>query len=398
MADTTVKYFHSQMVGAPTLNGVAGSIIAILDACLVNGFGLGTLDSLIITGGVAVATRAAGHSQEVGSVALIAGATVTGGTVNGEQKVTAATATTFSFAVPGISNQTATGTITAKLAPATWAKTFTGTNKAAYKSTDVAATGCMLRVDDAATLTARVVGYEVMTDVDTGTGPFPTGTQQSGGSHWAKSSTANATANFWMLVADSRFIYFARAYRSGNNSAPNDYQLHVFGDIVPTKSGDPFGCIISGEATDQSGSNVTSAANYWYGSSGTATGLFTARSYTGLGSSIITGKAYPTLNSQSTPGCSGSNVSGTPFPNPTDGGLYVVPHYIFESLISTNNIHRGVSPGYYCSPQNIPVGQFAARDTVTGVTGLTGKTLKALTCQAGTPNGVVFFDITGPWR
>ena len=37
---TTVKHFHSAMSGAPVLNGTAGSLIAVLDACLQDGFGL----------------------------------------------------------------------------------------------------------------------------------------------------------------------------------------------------------------------------------------------------------------------------------------------------------------------------------------------------------------------
>lgn len=384
------------MIGAPVLNGTAGSLIAVLDACLANGFGLGTLDSLVISGGIATATRNAGHSQEVGSVALISGATVTGAPLNGSQKVLSATTTTFTFDAAGNTNQTATGTITAKLAPAGWSKGYSGTNLAAYVSNDVAATACMLRVDDTAAQTARVVGYEFMFDINNGSGQFPTSAQQSGGLHWTKSSSANATANAWMLVADKRFIYFARAYRSGNAGAANEYQLHVFGDIVPSKpSGDPYACIISGETTDQSGSNVQTANNYYSGAASTAAGLFMPRSYTTLGSSIAMGKSYPTMNAN---GGGPSGTQGTPFPNPTDGGLYVVPHYVFEAPNGTSfNVHRGVSPGFYCVPMSVSNGQFATRDSVTGVTGLTGKILKALTGVNGT-FGVSLIDITGPWR
>ena len=42
MIDTTaVKWAVSSMPGAPTLNGTAGSMIAVLDACLVSGFVFG---------------------------------------------------------------------------------------------------------------------------------------------------------------------------------------------------------------------------------------------------------------------------------------------------------------------------------------------------------------------
>src|SRR5574338_427743 len=141
-----VKYFHGQMTGAPVLSGTAGSRIAVLDACLINGF-------------------------EVNQVVLVAGATGGAAALNGEWCVTAVSSTWIQFACPGIGDQTATGTITVKAAPSgSWSKVFSGTNKAAYKSTDPAATGCLLRVDDTSAQYAVVRGYETMTDVDTGSG------------------------------------------------------------------------------------------------------------------------------------------------------------------------------------------------------------------------------------
>lgn len=38
--DTSVKFYREDFPGAPVLNGVAGSLIALLDACLCTGFGL----------------------------------------------------------------------------------------------------------------------------------------------------------------------------------------------------------------------------------------------------------------------------------------------------------------------------------------------------------------------
>lgn len=61
-----------------------------------------------------------------------------------------------------------------------WTKAFSGTNMAAYKQS-AGSNQLYLRVDDTNATDARVVGYETMSDVNTGTGPFPTATQQSGG-------------------------------------------------------------------------------------------------------------------------------------------------------------------------------------------------------------------------
>ena len=192
-ANTTVKYYHSAMSGVATLNGTAGSLISVLDACLVTGFNLKTADSLVVAGGIATLTISAGIGAfEVDAVALVAGATPSG--LNGEKRVLSVTTNTITFAATGISDQTATGTITAKLAPAGWEKVYSGTNLAAYRSSDVSGTRMYMRVDDTGTTNARVVGYESMTDVNTGVMPFPTSLQQSGGYYWPKASAANGTA------------------------------------------------------------------------------------------------------------------------------------------------------------------------------------------------------------
>ena len=84
--------------------------------------------------GSITATVASTPSAVVGSVILVAGATPT--SLNGEQRVTAITANSVSFATTE-ANATATGTITLKVAPAGWSKLYSGTNLAAYKITSV---------------------------------------------------------------------------------------------------------------------------------------------------------------------------------------------------------------------------------------------------------------------
>jgi hypothetical protein len=131
MADTSVKFFHSEMAGAPVMNGLAGSLINVLNACLINGFGLKNVDSCVITGGVAKLNISTGHSAVVGSIVQVANAVPAA--LNGEQRVTAITPVSVSFAT-SLSDQTATGAITVKQAPAGWVSPFVGTNIATYKS------------------------------------------------------------------------------------------------------------------------------------------------------------------------------------------------------------------------------------------------------------------------
>ena len=73
--DTTVKWARSDMPGAPVLTRAAGSMTALLDALLVDGWGLQAATSVVIASGVATATFAADHAAAMHSVVEVAGAT-----------------------------------------------------------------------------------------------------------------------------------------------------------------------------------------------------------------------------------------------------------------------------------------------------------------------------------
>jgi len=394
-ADTSVKYFHSAMPGAPVLSGTAGSLINVLDACLVNGFGVSAVASLVVAGGVATATISGGHSGEVGSVMLVAGATPSG--LNGEKKLLSVGAgnTTLTFDATGISDQTATGSITVKMAGAGWLKSFSGTNLAAYKSGDVAASQCLLRVDDTAAKVARVVGYESMTGISAGTGPFPTATQRSGGTFWAKSNVADGSGRLWVLVADTRMAYLIMRYHSSYTTSTN---FVAFGDLLSVKSGDAWGCVLSGYSSDLSGSAPGDANDYGtMRAAGGADELFLARSHTALGGSCRANKSFaiPILPSASTAFASGSGPQR--YPNGPDSGIWVGPHYISES---TDQSIRGMSPGFFCCPQWVPYDWVAFNFSMTGVSQLPGRELRVNTFGADIAAlcGFAFFDVTGPWR
>ena len=72
--DTTVKWARSDMPGAPVLTRAAGSMAALLDAFLVEGWGLQAATSVVIASGVATATFAADHTAAMHSVVEVAGA------------------------------------------------------------------------------------------------------------------------------------------------------------------------------------------------------------------------------------------------------------------------------------------------------------------------------------
>lgn len=390
---TQVKFFHSAMTGAPVLSGTAGALIAVLDACLKDGFGVKNVDSLVVAANVATVNVTGGHIFEGGTVVLVAGATPAG--LNGEKRVLSSTAGYVTFAAPGIADQTATGTITAKLAPLGWNKPHTGTNLAAYKPSDVSATGCLLRVDDTGTTSARVVGYETMSDVNTGQGAFPTAAQVLGGAFWDKAVSAGATARPWWIFGDHRAVYLCVSIGSVTTQAI----IYYFGDIVPTRTADPYACVLGAGTTAQGVSSPSSVQIACLGVSYRAAGpSYIARAGNALGTAQQC--FHVGLNHIS---ASDAQYSACPqyalmtYPNVSDNSL------LFGKVAAIQGSGlRGTFPGLYHVPQSA-VDSFATRDQVAGTGDLAGRTLMAQ--RAGAPSstsvnvyGLCFFDVTGPWR
>lgn len=390
--DTSVKFIHSTQSGAPVLNGTAGALISVLDALLVTGWGLQTAASVTVAGGVATVTFGSTFPAVVDSVVLIDGSSIAA--LNGEQKVTAVGSNSISFATAA-ADGSASGTITAKMAPAGWAKPFSGTNKAAYKSSDPTANGMYLRVDDTGATAARVVGYEQMIDIDTGTGPFPSDAQRPGGGYWCKSSTGQSNANGYIVVADSRFLivhfcplqYANPAYVCGNT--------HGFGDQITSRaSGDAFATILHFAPND---GGTLSAASSLDGSSGSGCAL--PRDYTGLGSSVLRPRRPV---SGASAGWSGNDNTWGAFPSFIDGRLMLSRITVAQDSAAPA---RCTVPGLYYVPQNWLGASFTRGSRVPGSGALSGRTLAAL-CNVGgagsnlgvTPSGASFVDITGPWR
>ena len=392
MADSKkTKLFTSDMPGAPVLSGTAGSLIAVLDAVLVNGFGLVSVTGLTVTGGIATATVSAGHSLQVDSVGLIAGAAPAG--LNGEKRVLSIAGNSFTFDATGIADQTATGTITAKVAPAGWTKAFSGTNRAAYKITSPEGTGFYLRVDDTGTATARVRGYETMSDVNTGTGPFPTTADfADSGLWWSKSNAASAAARPWRIAADDQgFYYFPRQY-----DTYYEHQGNYFGGILSLKSNDPYACVLRGNTSDRSTALGGSFGDdlVWADSSRAFGGLYIARAANTLGGAVNIYSA-PVIDTT----LSVNHVVGAvgfAYPAPVDNGLMLTP-----VVLHNTQGFRGYLPGIRYSPQVVNAA-FNSGDVVAGSGDMVGKKVTAVRMgdRISSPSlcGMVFIDHTSDWR
>lgn len=374
MTDTSVKVFQSTDSGAGGVSGQAGSMIAmIFDKCLVSGYGEVTLDSLVVADNVATGTKNAHGFTALGSVGpviRIAGASPAG--LNGDWRVTITSATAFTFATSGIADQTATGTIIAKRAPAGFSKAFSDTNKAAYRADAVNSTRLYLQIDDSTTTAALAKGYETMSAVNSGSGSFP-----STARYFVKSSAASAAARPWILIADDRLFYLCV-----NTDNAGLWASAAAGDIQPYHSADEF--------------------NYWIcapnGAGQGSTQLHTLNSVTGSDLARLSTQAGSSVGAaRYSHGKSASSIGfiGNAYPNPVDNCFHAWPIELWETTVSA----RGMVPGLWnpIHPStNLPSGTL-----ITDIPQLPGRTLLIQRLYGDTYNGYYYngaFDIVGPWR
>lgn len=388
MATTPVRWFHSGMSGAPVLSGAAGSLIQLLDACLIDGFDTKTINSISVAAGVATVTISAGHSYDVHAVVRIAGVTGALSALNDDWRLTSAGASTFTFACPGIADGSAAGTMTAKRSPAGWAKPYAATNKGVYQSQNLAATRLYLRADDTAPNLAAVRGYESLTDIDTGTNLFPTIAQLAATSfHWARSSTSDGTARPWSLFADDCALYFLPEYHAGYPSNP---QFYGFGDLVKLAPSDAYHAFIFGcaAAAVQIPTNGVSSSNLG-GTSGS--GTFIARAASQAVGALANGRVGSMISLYF--GQSAPNISTSP-----DGNVHLhAPILALDGSGVASAPIRGAYPGIIQPLQAAPV---AHRTVIDGEGAFAGRAIMFNNVVAATTAspGRIAIDITGPWR
>jgi hypothetical protein len=361
------------MTGDPgDLTTSVGSAIAILDACLVDGFGEVTLDSLVVSSNVATGTLSTGHNFTMigatGPVILIAGATPSG--LNGEWRVTVTSSTAFTFVTSGISDQTATGTITAKRAPAGWEAASSGTNAKYYRSLDVDGMRFVLSASDNDSSDPYVCSIALRE------GDLSSSNELAGTFYLHKSATYPG----WSLIADANACYLL-AY---NGAFP--YGSMFFGDLTERYDpADQYAAVIGGHVA---ATTAVAATNY-----GLINSLRTASNYGAKLAKSKTGTngvhAWRVTHANAAQAVSTYNLIGA-------GGTAVLGNreivYPIEVWQAADDIYRGKMPGWY--------GSLHGLNGLTGIvehSGL-GRTLKALPMYYNTNTAWQLFDVTGPWR
>jgi hypothetical protein len=364
-ADTRVKWFHSGMADAPVLSGQAGALIDLLDACLINGFSTRTPDNISVSDGVATVNISAGNPYEQYAVIVISGAS--NAALNAEWRIDSATASSFTFLCPGVSDGAVTGA-SVKRAGGGWLKPFSGSNLAAYQSASATSTQLYLRVDDNGTTAAQVRGYENMTGISTGTGLFPTVAQRADtAALWQKSSVADSTARDWAVVSDGTLFFYAPAFNLSNFFI-GQHTPFRFGDIRSRFSGDAYHCIISIVTSASVNPGVEGSTS----GIGSASNVYIARDKGQIGGSVVTGYNCAVLS---------AGLFGTS----PDSDLTLCPMSIGS---------RGVVPGMYLAAETVD------GLPVRSVLDMTGVPLLRLRAGANVMelNRHIAFDITRPWR
>lgn len=329
MAQFTI--YRSTDGSAPVLTGAAGSLIALFKACLVDGYG---------------AKAAAGWTQPV------------------------ATASNIGSFKQGSSSYADAGFVLNDNGP-----NVTSTYKEAW------ATGWR---------TVSGVGAPV----GSGTGgQFPTAAQLLTTGHVVvrKSTSADATARAWMLVADDRTVYFfARTgdFTASGVTAFNDFAFGEFYSVEP--SGFTNACFILGRNTENVGTNSTQfgGMDRWicqYHTSNHTGQYFMDSVAGGAGSQLMyySGDAsrLTTVSSASTPQTGQGNI---PLPNGPDSSYYIAPITLSDAA---GNI-RGRLRGIFCACHATTA--IADGTTVTGAGDYAGRTF--LCIYPGTASGGLLIE------
>jgi len=238
---------------------------------------------------------------------------------------------------------------------------------------------------------ARMSGYDYITQFTassfniTGSNPFPTVAQNPlntgvNAVGIRKSATINSIERAWIIFADSSSMY--GFINSGDS--PGVYIGFAFGDIYSIKSGsvDTSKCVIIGrssEGNSYAGGNDTLDALTLVNAA-TST-HYMQRSFSGAAVSITCGK-----HGDANKGSSAYLLGITQFPNSVDNSLWVSPVWVHENTTSTI---RGRMRGFYHilhPTTNFVDGQIFVCNTGT----FAGKTFQIVKAGNANNQGTVF--------
>jgi hypothetical protein len=333
MAVSQFRYFSSADVGAPQLSGTSGSLVALLDAVLVNGY---------------AGTASLGWTKP-------------------------------------LPNDPLTSSLACWQMPS-------GSRMILYVN-DAAPTGSTI----GSGREAWACGYEsilgltgsTFPTIGTGAGQFPTASQyipgivtQDNGAHpsgsmfWRKSATVDSASRYWQLYGDSSTFYmFVQA-----NDTFNVYYVMWFGDIYSANPNDPYRCMIHGRSANKGNSYPFDGSDLLQiPSSNGWPNFFMPRSWAMIPGSVrcnkVGDRGKATVKALTTPPGGSENIhewAGSVSMG-ADNSLILSPIHVIET---PSCVIRGRMRGLYqaCHPSSI----FSDGQTLTGGNEHAGKTFRCI--------------------
>ena len=454
-----VNVYRSTDTNAPTLSGVAGSLLDVLTACLVNGYGSAFASGTVTSDGTNVSD---GDTVTIGSKTYTFKTTLVVGVANqvligasaaaslsnlqAAVNLTGTSGTTYTAVTLGNADVWGSAVTSTVLTARARRGGSTGNSLAlAASSAHLSVSGATLtggsgsnstagagwtapysgnpgqavfrggsgvqhyyHLDDALPH-ATAVGKEAQfrgSDTASGfqagvTNYFPTTTQVALGSGLVmrKSASIDTAARAWVVIADDRTVY---VFCSSGDVA-GLYNAAMFGELYSIMSTtDLYRSTVIGRATANAAAALTTeviCVQLVQGNSSNP-GHYTLKAYTGTSTAINGGKFGDVGR-----GCNNTNLAtmgttgGLPAPNGPDGKIHISPVHALDTInVSLLNHVRGRYRGMYhvCHTIN----SFADRDTIVGSGPYAGRTFLVILNLGGLTSsaGMLAFDITGPWE
>lgn len=298
MPTSQFTIYSSDDPGAPILNGATGSLLSVLNGCLVTGYG---------------AKLPAGWKKPFPDTGSRPGSNIVG-----------------AFTMPSGSGFTM----------------FVNDGALGGVAFETSVTGWEVILNPTGSI-AGTYPTNVSSSVGGGRGQFPTPAQllTTGRVVWRKSNAANMTPRPWKIFADGYTVYvFMATY-----DTLQTYYCGMFGDIFAYSNNDIFRCQIAGRTGDNAGAEYLDAfSNGNFGGSFVGNysymcvypGHFMARSWQGFngGSSIKIGKGGDLTKLSDYHNAGVYPMSGIlTYPNPGDNSIYLSPVFVNEVQDTAGN-------------------------------------------------------------
>lgn len=412
MSKHPVKWFHSLMRGIPLVSGQVGSLLALLEATLVNGFGQTDSNKATVSNKVVTIEIKNNETFEVYSIVEISGNDL----LNGEHRVIGSTNDYIEIELD-IPDQTINSTFYIKYAPLGWSKITPNTPantalfipKSSYSGfnlyvNDNYNNGAEVKICRGTTDSTDFTNKNVLIDHQ------PNAMSGSNMSTWYKSHTNSSATRASFLVGDGSGFYYqwGRTDQANNADWLRRGKVVGVGDINRYDDTDDLSafifCPLRASNQMTSGNVNVIAYKSFQEISTTVTTPRTTDDSTFLGNAM--GEKIATVARNVPDGGFTDNWSGyrsLPLDYVISGkGLELV-----RILALDDKTIRGEYPGIYWIPYEI-TGSTKDLDIVHGSGNMEGRLILFKMCSVGNGNydsetvsgatSTLAFDITGPWR